>query len=156
MCADVTRGQLWVSSSTNYLVYKTESCSMLVTGQIQSSLFTRDRKTSPHCISSSIKSLQIHSAGWRKGFSGKFIITCCSCRGHRFNSQQPYGDWLTTDCNSSSRGSNTLMWPPQPPGTHVCTHIYKGKTFIHIEPNLKTGRAQLFPSSWCSFLWRVL
>jgi hypothetical protein len=32
----------------------------------------------------------------------------------------------------SSRGSDTLFWPLEAPGTHVI-YIYAGKTFIHIK-----------------------
>ena len=41
---------------------------------------------------------------------------------------------LTTVCNSSSRGSDALFWPPW--ALHTCgaqTYIQAGKTFIHMK-----------------------
>ena len=32
--------------------------------------------------------------------------------------------WLTSIQNSSSRGSSSLFWPPQAPGTHTHTHTH--------------------------------
>lgn len=59
---------------------------------------------------------------WRDRYSmGK--NTCCSCRGNRFGSQHPHNSCHC--CNSSSRGSDTLLWYSQ--ALHECG----AQTYVH-------------------------
>ena len=50
-----------------------------------------------------------------------------SCRGSKLDSLHPPTRWLTTICNSSSRGSVTLFWPPQVPTCMWCNTYMQTK-----------------------------
>lgn len=57
-----------------------------------------------------------------------------SCRKPGFSCQHPPRVAHKDSGNSSSRGSNTLFWPPQAPTCTQCTHTH-ASTHIHIEDN---------------------
>lgn len=65
--------------------------------------------------------------GYRDGLEGK--STYCSCRGRQFSSQQPR-QWITTTYNSSSRASDSLIWPLWALHSCVYAHTHRHISFF--------------------------
>lgn len=79
----------------------------------------------------------------------------CACRGPGFHSQYPPTWSLTTSCYSSSRGLDSLFWPPKTTGTHVVyIHMCKysqNKNLFKNPQNRVSPAPYVYPCWHCRF-----